>query len=178
MINTNMVGVTSVSAANPIARKARTLAQVAIPLLFAGIVLPAIGSLYLAAFEPPPGADDATRVSSALIVVLEAIPPLLLAWSMLGLTKVLQEYEAGRYLSMEASSALKRVGQGGLLALLLNVIVMPPIVAALSGQSVWAAFNPNIFDLCVMMFASTTLTVGYVLEDAAKQLQAEHDQIV
>lgn len=43
---------------------------------------------------------------------------------------------------------------------------------------VLAALNPNIFDLCVLMFASTTLTVGYVLEDAAKHLKAENDQIV
>ena len=97
---------------------------------------------------------------------------------MLGLTKVLVEYEAGRYLSLEASAALKRVGQGGLLALLLNVIVVPPLAALLRGEAVLAAFNPNIFDLCVLMFASTTLTVGYVLEDAAKQLKAENDQIV
>ncbi len=163
------------TAANQVARKARTLAQIAIPLLFAGILLPTIGSLYLAAFEPAPGSDP---TAEALVVLVQAIPPLLLAWSMLGLTKVLSEYEAGRYLSREASTALKRVGQGGLLALLLNVIVIPPLVALLRGDSVFAALNPNIFDLCVMMFASTTLTVGYVLEDAAKQLKTENDQIV
>ena len=163
------------SSANQVARKARTLAQIAIPLLFAGIVLPLIGALYLAFFEPQPGADPAT---TALVALIEAVPPLILAWSMLGLTKVLVEYEAGRYLSLEASAALKRVGQGGLLALLLNVIVVPPLAALLRGEAVLAAFNPNIFDLCVLMFASTTLTVGYVLEDAAKQLKAENDQIV
>lgn len=170
-----MTGAQPVSSANQAARKARTLAQIGIPLLFAGIVLPLLGSLYLAFFEPQPGADSGT---TALIVLLEAVPPLMLAWAMLGLTKVLVEYEAGRYLSLAASAALKRVGQGGLLALLLNVIVIPPLVAVLRGEPVFAALNPNIFDLCVLMFASTTLTVGHVLEDAAKQLQAENDQIV
>ncbi|MCC6787424.1 MAG: hypothetical protein IT547_06255 [Hyphomonadaceae bacterium] len=170
-----IAGVQTVSSANQAARKARTLAQIAIPLLFAGIVLPLIGALYLAFFEPQPGADSGT---TALIVLVEAVPPLLLAWAMLGLTKVLVEYEAGRYLSLAASAALKRVGQGGLLALLLNVIAIPPLVAVLRGEPVFAALNPNIFDLCVLMFASTTLTVGYVLEDAAKHLKAENDQIV
>lgn len=164
--------------ANEAARKARTLAQIAIPLLFAGIVLPMIGSLYLAAFEPPLGARDQSRIAESLIVLLQAIPSLMLAWSMLGLAKVLEEYEAGRYLSLEASAALKRVGQRGLLALLINLIVVPPIVSLLRGESVFAALNPNIFDLCVMMFASTTLTVGYVLEDAAKAIKADNDQIV
>jgi hypothetical protein len=166
---------TQTASANQAARKARTLAQIGIPLLFAGVLLPLIGSLYLALFEPQPGADGAT---TALIVLIEAAPPLMLAWAMLGLTKVLVEYEAGRYLSLEASGALKRVGQGGLLALLLNVIVVPPLVALLRGEAVLAALNPQIFDLCVLMFASTTLTVGYVLEDAAKQLKSENDQIV
>lgn len=164
--------------ANQAAHKARTLAQIAIPLLFAAIVLPTIGSLYLAAFEPPLGATDASRTAESLIVVIKAVPPLLLASSMLGLTKVLQEYEAGRYLSRAASTALKGVGQGGLLALLLNVIVVPPVVAILRGESVWSALNPDVFDLCVMMFASTVLTVGYVLEGAAKDLKADNDQIV
>lgn len=171
----SMSGVQPVSSANQAARKARTLAQIGIPLLFAGICLPLIGSLYLAFFEPQPGADS---VATALIVLVEAVPPLLLAWAMLGLTKVLVEYEAGRYLSLEASAALKRVGQGGLLALLLNVIVVPPLVAVLRGEPMFSGLNPDIFDLCVLMFASTTLTVGYVLEDAAKQLKAENDQIV
>lgn len=172
-----MTGVTPVSFANQAAHKARTLAQIAIPLLFAAIILPTIGALYLAAFEPPPGATDASR-SSALIVLIKAIPPLLLAWSMLGLTKVLQQYEAGNYFSLEASTALKRVGQRGLFALLINLIVIPPIVALLRGEPVLSTFNPDIFDLCVMMFASTTLTVGYVLDDAAKALKADNDQIV
>jgi hypothetical protein len=171
----SMTGAETGSSANQAARKARTLAQVAIPLLFAGVLLPMIGSVYLALFEPQPGADGAT---TALIVLIEAVPPLLLAWAMLSLTKVLVEYEAGRYLSLEASAALKRVGQGGLLALLLNVIVVPPLVALLRGEPVFEALNPHIFDLCVLIFASTTLTVGHVLEDAAKQLKFENDQIV
>lgn len=174
-----MTGVHIVSpTANEAARKARTLAQIAIPLLFVGIVFPMIGSIYLALFEPPVGSTEQSRIAETLIVLIKAVPSLLLAWSMLGLTKVLQEYELGRYLSREASAALKNVGQGGLLALVLNVIVVPPVVALLRGESLFAALNPNIFDLCVMIFASTTLTVGYVLEDAAKAIKADNDQIV
>ncbi len=166
------------TAINSTARRARTIAQIAIPVMFAAIVLPVIGKLYFAAFEPPLGATDEMRRAEALIVLIEALPPFLLAWAMLGLTKVLREYEMGRYLSLDSSAALKRVGERGSLALLINLVAVPPVIALLRGQSVLAAIDPDIFDICVVLFASTTLTVGYVLENAAKALKAENDQIV
>ncbi len=160
---------------NQAAHRARVLAQVAIPLLFAAIVLPLIGQIYLATFEAPANGGD--KLTAVLIILLQAAPAFALAWTMLGVAKVLAEYEAGRLLSHTASKALRNVGFGGLVALLLNVVVVPLAVGALRGD-VFAALNPDVFDLCVLMFAASMLTVGAVLEDATKTLKAENDQIV
>lgn len=161
---------------NAIAHKARVSAEILIPLLFAAITLPLIGQVYLAIFEPPPGALPA--LNAVLAHLIRGAPSLIIAFSMLGIAKVLREYEQGRYVSLSASAEMKRIGTGGLIALILNALIAPALIAALRGEPIWPALNPGPFDLSIMIFASFTLTLGGVLEDAAKQLKAENDQIV
>lgn len=147
-----------------------------IPLQVAAITLPLIGRVYLAIFEPAV-ADAQTIWANVAVHILEALPALILSWTMFGVSRVLLEYGEGRYLSLRASQALKWVGLGALVALLLNVTV-PVIVAALRGSSLWTALNADMFDVAVLLFAGGIQTIGSVLEAAARNLQNEHDQIV
>lgn len=149
--------------------------RISTPLLFAAVVLPLIGRVYLALFEP---AGGAVVWASVAAIVLEALPPLILAWTMFGVVSVLAEYEKARYVSLRASAGLKRAGTGATVALMLQVLVVPVGLAGLKGQPLWAAINPNVFDLAVMIFASSMLTVGSALEAAARELQDEIDQVV
>ena len=159
------------------AQSAGTMVRIAIPMLFAAIVLPLIGRVYLAVFES--AAADAQAIwTNVAVHVVEALPALILSWTMFGVSSVLAEYERGRFLSLRASLGLKRVGLGAMVALLLNALAVPVAVAALRGTPLWAALNPDVFDLCIWMFAAGMLTVGGVLEAAARDLQHEHDQIV
>lgn len=145
------------------------------PMLLAAVVLPVIGRLYLAVFEAPAGAGPAWIAVTAILI--EALPPLILAWSVFGLVSVLSEYGEGRFVSLRASAGLMRAGAGGAVALILQVLA-PVGLAVLHGQPLWPALNPNVFDLAVMMFASALLMIGVALEAAARELQSEHDQIV
>jgi len=168
------------AAAGSVDRSAQTagmMVRIAIPLLFAAIVLPLIGRVYLAIFEP--AVADAQAVwTNAAVHIIQALPALILSWTMFGVSAVLAEYERGQFLSLRASLGLKRVGQGALIALLLNVLAVPVAVAALRGVPLWPALNPDVFDLCILMFAAGMLTIGGVLEGAARDLQHENDQIV
>ncbi|MDZ4868970.1 MAG: hypothetical protein SGI91_16745 [Alphaproteobacteria bacterium] len=145
------------------------------PLLFAAVVLPLIGRLYLSLFE---AAGGVVVWASVAAIMIEALPPLILAWTMFGVVSVLSEYEMARYVSLKASQGLKRAGTGATVALVLQVLVVPVALAALKGQPLWPTINPNVFDLAVMIFASSMLTVGSVLEAAARELQSEVDQMV
>jgi hypothetical protein len=153
------------------------MVRFAIPLLFAAIVLPLIGRVYLSVFEPA-AADGPAIWTNAAVHIVEALPALILSLTMFGISTVLAEYERGQFLSLRASSALKRVGQGALVALLLNAVAVPIGVAALRGTPLWTALNPDVFDLCILMFAAGMLTIGGVLEGAARDLQHEQDQII
>jgi hypothetical protein len=153
------------------------MVRFAIPLLFAAIVLPLIGRVYLSVFEPA-AADGPAIWTNAAVHIVEALPALILSLTMFGISTVLAEYERGQFLSLKASSALKRVGQGALVALLLNAVAVPIGVAALRGTPLWTALNPDVFDLCILMFAAGMLTIGGVLEGAARDLQHEQDQII
>ena len=145
------------------------------PMLLAAVVLPMIGRLYLVVFEAPVGAGPAWIAVTAILI--EALPPLILAWSVFGLVSVLSEYGHGRFVSLRASAGLMRAGAGGVVALILQVVA-PVGLAALHGQPLWPALNPGMFDLAVMMFATGLLMIGSALETAARELQSEHDQII
>lgn len=145
------------------------------PILLAAVVLPVIGRVYLAVFEAPAGAGPAWIAVAAILI--EALPPLILAWSVFGLVAVLSEYGDGRFVSLRASAGLKRAGAGAAVALILQVLA-PVGLAALHGRPLWPALNPDAFDLAVMVFASGMLMIGAALETAARELQSEMDQMV
>lgn len=151
------------------------MVSMAAPILLAAVLLPVIGRLYLAVFEAPVDAGPTWIAVSTIL--LKALPPLILACSIFGLASVLSEYAQGRFVSLRASTGLQRAGAGGALAIVLQVHV-PVGIAALHGQPLWPALNPDTFDLAVMMFASSMLMIGTALEAAAKQLQVENDQII
>lgn len=153
------------------------LVRVGVPLLFAAIVLPLIGRVYLALYEPAAG-EASLGWTNAAVFVVQALPALVLSWAMFGVSSILSEYSAGRFLSLKASRSMKRVGQAAVFALLFNAFAVPAIVAWLHGTPMIASLNADVFDLCVLMFASGMLTVGAVLEGAARGLQDENDQIL
>ena len=143
------------------------------PMLVAAIVLPLIGRLYLATFESTAPAGPAVAA-----ILLEALPALILAWTVFGVISVLSEYGQGRFVSLRASKGLQRAGAGAIVALLLQVVLVPIGLAALREQPLWPALNPNAFDLAMMIFAVGMLAIGGALEAAAREMQSENDQIV
>ena len=143
------------------------------PILTAAVVLPLIGRLYLAVFEGTVPAGPAVAA-----IVLEALPQLLLVWAVFGLIRVLSEYEQGRFVSMRASAGLQLAGSAAIVALLLQVVVVPAGLAALHGQPIWPVLRPNMFDLAMMIFAVGMTSIGGALDAAARDLQSENDQIV
>lgn len=143
------------------------------PMLVAAVVLPLIGRLYLATFEGTAPAGPAVAA-----ILLEALPALILAWAVFGVISVLSEYGQGRFVSLRASTGLQRAGASAIVALLLQVVLAPVGLAALGGQPLWPALNPNTLDLAMMIFAVGMLAIGGALEAAARDMQSENDQIV
>ena len=157
------------------AKNMRQLSQVAIPILIAAVALPLIGGIYLALFEPAPGANAGALIATHII---RALPAFILAFALTGLVTVLREYEEGRFLSLTAGAAFKRVSAGAIVALLLHIVAAPVLVGVIEGRSLGQTLDFDVFSLCVMMFCAAVLTVGALLEDAARALKADNDQIV
>jgi len=161
------------ASASATAKNMRQLSQAAIPLLIAAIALPLIGQVYLALFEPAPGANTGALVATHLI---RALPALIFAISLSGIVAVLREYEAGRFLSLTAGAAFKQVSVSAIVALLLQIVAAPVLIGLIEGGG--ALFQFDLFSLCVLLFLGAMLTVAALLEEAARALKAEHDQIV
>lgn len=157
------------------AKTMRQLSQAAIPILIAAIALPLIGNLYLALAEPAPGANAGVLIATQIIA---ALPGLILAGSLFWLVHVLREYEQGRFLSSAAGGAFKRVSAGAMIALIAHVALAPMLIGLIQGGSLSDMLRADMFSLCIMVFCAAMLTVGALLEDAARTLKAEHDQIV
>lgn len=157
------------------AKTMRQLAQAAVPILIAAIALPLIGQIYLALFEPQPGANAGALIATRII---SAVPALILAFSLMGLAAMLREYEQGRFLSLAAGAAFKRVSAGAMIALIAHVAVAPILIGLIESKSLSEMLQADTFLLCIMVFCAAMLTVGALLEDAARALKADNDQIV
>jgi len=154
------------------ARKARAIVQFAVPLVAAAIALPLIGGVYLALFE------DGGGIASAVRRLIAAAPAFVLLTALFAVVGVLREYETGRFLSLKASAGLKRVGRDGLIAMILQFMLLPIAFAVLDGAPWIEALRIDGFNIAVMMFAAAVLSVGGLLERASQALKADNDQIV
>lgn len=148
----------------------RRVTEILIPLLFAAIVLPLIGGVYLELFERDGG------VSGALLRVIEAAPALLAAFAVVALRGVIGEYAAGNLLSQRSSEAFRAAGRWALGALGFKIVIAPIAVALLTNTPFPWRTEP--LDIALMVFAALVLMIGEVLQTAAAALKAENDQIV
>ena len=163
--------------------KARTQAgqmlvmnSVLIPMLVAAVGLPLIGELYLVTFEPAPWAAELGAPIAIVIKLLNYAPAIAAVSAVIMLRPVLLEYHEGRFLSEKASRAFQRAGLFALAAFFLKLLIAPLVIALLGGAPFSWRFDP--LDIALMVFASTVLMIGGVLEAAAASLKAENDQIV
>lgn len=154
----------------------RKTIEALIPLLFAAIVLPLIGEIYLVVFEPKPWAVEVGPVRAVLIKLFRYAPALVGAFAVTMLRAVFAEYQEGRFLSAKASAAFQRAGFWALGAFFLQMLVAPLAVSLLGGEPFNWRFDP--LDIALMAFAASVLMIGGVLEAAAASLKAENDQIV
>ena len=146
-----------------------------IPLLVAAVGLPLIGELYLVTFEPAPWAAELGPYLAIMIKLLSYAPAIAAVGAVIVLSPVLVEYHEGRFTSKKASGAFQWAGLLALAAFMLKLLIVPLAISLLGGAFAWR-FDP--LDIALMVFASSVLMVGSVLEAAAASLKAENDQIV
>ena len=163
--------------------KARTQAgqmlvmnSVLIPMLVAAVGLPLIGELYLVTFEPAPWAAELGAPIAIVIKLLSYAPAIAAVGAVIMLRPALLEYHEGRFVSEKASRAFQWAGLFALAAFFLKLLIAPLAIALLGGAPFAWRFDP--LDIALMVFASTVLMVGGVLEAAVASLKAENDQIV
>ena len=147
-----------------------------IPLLVAAVGLPLIGELYLVTFEPAPWAAQLGPYLAFMIKLLSYAPAIAAVGAVIMLSPVLVEYHEGRFTSKKASAAFQWAGLLALGAFMLKLLIVPLAIWLLGGAAFAWRFDP--LDISLMVFASSVLMVGSVLEAAAASLKAENDQIV
>jgi len=152
------------------------LHAVLIPMLVAAVGLPLIGELYLVTFEPAPWAAELGAPIAIVIKLLSYAPAIAAVVAVIMLRPVLVEYHEGRFVSEKASRAFQLAGLFALAAFMLKLFIAPLAIALLGGPAFAWRFDP--LDIALMVFASTVLMIGRVLEAAAASLKAENDQIV
>lgn len=147
-----------------------------IPLLVAAVGLPLIGELYLVTFEPAPWAAELGAYLAIMIKLLSYAPAIAAVSAVIILRRVLVEYHEGRFTSKKASGAFQWAGLLALAAFILKLLIAPLAISLLGGSAFAWRFDP--LDIALMVFASSVLVIGSVLEAAAASLKAENDQIV
>jgi hypothetical protein len=164
-------------------QKARTQAgvmlvmnSVLIPMLVAAVGLPLIGELYLVTFEPAPLAAELGAPIAIAIKLLSYAPAIAAVGAVIMLRPVLLEYHEGRFISEKASRAFQLAGLFALVAFMLKMLIAPLAISLLGGAPFAWRFDP--LDIALMVFASSVLMIGGVLEAAVASLKAENDQIV
>lgn len=158
------------------AGKMRVMGAILIPMLSAAIGLPLIGEIYLVSFEPAPWAVEVGVFASILIKVLSYAPAIAAAVAVAMIQPVLVEYHEGRFVSDKASRAFQLAGISALAAFFLKLVIAPIGIALLGGAPF--TWRVDTMDLALMVFASSVLMIGGVLDAAVASLKAENDQIV
>lgn len=154
----------------------RFMNELLIPLLAAAVGLPLIGELYLVAFEPAPWAAELGAPRAIMIKLLNYAPAIAAVGAVIALRPVLIEYHEGRFISERASRAFQMAGLLALAAFLLKLLISPLAISMLGGAVF--AWRADPLDIALMIFASSVLMIGGVLNAAAASLKAENDQIV
>lgn len=171
----------------PLAR-AQKLAGGAATVAVIGAILIAIGTVASAAVPPAvealrsgdvtpdlEGALNFIRAVGAFLLL--AVPGLLLAGALLDLSRVLDEYGAGRFFTLKASAGVRKAAESALWALAFKVLISPTVFNWITqeGRGFTWGFEP--FDLGLMAFAAFVAVLGRVLEAAAR-IKEENEQIV
>jgi len=154
----------------------RVMNAILIPLLLAAVGLPLIGELYQVTFEPAPWAAELGAYPAIMIKLMSYAPAIAAVGAVIMLRPVLVEYNEGRFTSEKASGAFQRAGLLALAAFMLKLLIAPLAISLLGGCTFAWRFEP--LDIALMVFASSVLMIGGVLEAAAAALKAENDQIV
>lgn len=106
-----------------------------------------------------------------------ALPSFLLAWALLDLSKVLDEYGKGHFFSLKASAGVRKAAEGALWALGFKIVGSPTIYAWITQQGRGFEVEMEPFDIGLVGFAAFVAVIGRVLEAAAR-IKEENDEIV
>lgn len=154
----------------------RVMNEMLIPILVAAVGLPLIGELYLVTCEPAPWAAELGAPLAIAIKLLSYAPAIAAVGAVIMLRPVLVEYHERRFISEKASRAFQLAGLFALTAFMLKLLIAALVISLLGGPAFAWRFDP--LDIALMVFASSVLMIGGVLEAAAASLKAENDQIV
>jgi hypothetical protein len=175
------------AAVAPLAR-AQKLAGGAATVAVIGAILIAIGAVAQEIVPPAVGALRSGEVTPSLTGVLNfiravgafsilAVPGLLLAGALLDLSKVLDEYGAGRFFTLKASVGVRKAAEGALWALAFKIIISPTLFSWITHEGRGFLWQMEPFDLGLVGFAAFVAVLGRVLEAAAR-IKEENEQIV
>jgi hypothetical protein len=160
------------------ARRVRLMAEVLLPVFLAAIVLPLIGSVFLAVTDAAMRPAGARTSAAVAMLLVSAAPALCLAMTIAALRGLFFEYEHGRFLGAVASTHFRRAGSWSLAACGLKFVFAPLCAMALLRTPLDQAFRFTMFDVGIVVVATFVLMIGHVLENVASGLKAENDEIV
>ncbi|MFO1017310.1 MAG: DUF2975 domain-containing protein [Hyphomonadaceae bacterium] len=168
--------------------RARKLADGAATVAVVGAILIAIGAVTQSIVPPAVQAIRSAEVTMdihgalALIRAIAvssvlAVPSFLLAGALLDLSKVLEEYGAGRFFTIRASVGVRNAAEYALWALAFKVLISPTLYSWITHEGRGFIWHFETFDLGLMAFAAFVAVLGRVLEAAAR-IKQENDEIV
>jgi hypothetical protein len=168
--------------------RAQKLAGGAATVAVVGAILIAIGAVAREIVPPAAEALRSGEVTPDLAGVLNfirpvgafvilAVPGLILAGALLDLSKVLDEYGAGRFFTLKASAGVRKAAEAALWALAFKVLISPTVFSWITQEGRGFIWHFEPFDLGLMAFAAFVAVLGRVLEAAAR-IKEENEQIV
>jgi hypothetical protein len=167
--------------AQKLAGGAATVAVIGAILLVIGavgreIVPPAVEVLRNGEVTPDlAGVLNFIRAVGAFVVL--AVPSFILAGALLDLSKVLDEYGAGRFFTVRASAGVRSAAESALWALGFKIVGSPTIFSWITQEGRGFVWHMEPFDFGLIGFAAFVAVLGRVLEAAAR-IKEENEQIV
>jgi hypothetical protein len=175
------------AAASPL-KRAQTLAEWASTGAIVAAVVISIGAVTNEIIAPGLGLVREAQVTpdlAGVLLVLRTIlahsllaaPSLLLAWALLDLGAVADEYSKGQFFTLKASAGVRKAGEGALWALAFKIVISPTVFSWITHEGRGFIWHFETFDLGLVVFAAFVMVLGRVLEAAAR-IKAENDEIV